>query len=97
LLGNSPGNLVRNSFPEGNGFGNTDTLRNNQSGKNMIYVVVHLPSAKQTKRNGSDVLACDVFGVVELFGFYFEFYDFWLKLRDEFTLERNIYIYLSVP
>ena len=60
----------------------------------MIYVVVHLPSAKQTKRNGSDVLACDVFGVVELFGFYFEFYDFWLKLRDEFTLERNIYIYI---
>ena len=33
LLGNSPGNLVRSSFPEGNGFGNTDTLRNNQSGK----------------------------------------------------------------
>ena len=70
LLGNSPGNLVRSSFPEGNGFGNTDTLRNNQSGKNMIYGVVHLPSAKQTKRNGSDVLACDVFRFLELFGIF---------------------------
>ena len=26
----------------------------------MIYVLAHLPSAKQTKRNGSDVFACDV-------------------------------------
>ena len=87
---------MRSSFPEGNGFGNTDTWRNNQSGKNMIYVVVHLPSAKQTKRNGSDVLACDVFRCFGFVWFIFGVCDFGLKLRDEFTPERNIYVYIYI-
>ena len=63
----------------------------------MIYGVVHLPSAKQTKRNGSDVLACDVFRFLELFGIFLRFVRiFEIKVRDEFTLKMSFYTYIYI-
>ena len=53
-------------------------------------------SVGKTKRNGSDVLACDVFRCFGFVWFIFGVCDFGLKLRDEFTPERNIYVYIYI-